>query len=254
MKNGTAAALGAWILIVGCGASTTDVGGVDGGAGSGASSGSSGSGASGGSAGIGGTGGSGASGGSGGTAGSAGSAGSAGAGGTPGCPPDIGSAVGTPCAEEGKFCGGENCGPCGFCNLIQCTGGKWEQVEVFPDPNCTECGGIAGKQCADGYWCDYPPGCGLLDQLGTCKPKPEGCFTDCPGVCACDGQTYCNECEANKAGADVDPTQLGLCAGKTCANDNECTGGLKCCYPCGVPGCQNQCLVPEPNGQCPAFP
>jgi len=26
------------------------------------------------------------------------------------------------------------------------------------------------------------------------------CTTDCPGVCGCDGVTYCNECNANAAG------------------------------------------------------
>ncbi len=27
-----------------------------------------------------------------------------------------------------------------------------------------------------------------------------GCTTDCPGICGCDGNTYCNECEANRVG------------------------------------------------------
>lgn len=29
------------------------------------------------------------------------------------------------------------------------------------------------------------------------------CTTDCPGVCGCDGQIYCNECEANRNGITV---------------------------------------------------
>jgi hypothetical protein len=38
-----------------------------------------------------------------------------------------------------------------------------------------------------------------------------------------------------------------------CSNDSECSPGLKCCYPCGIPGCQNACIAPTPNGQCPMF-
>ena len=29
------------------------------------------------------------------------------------------------------------------------------------------------------------------------------CQDDCPGVCGCDGQVYCNECYANQKGIKV---------------------------------------------------
>jgi len=29
---------------------------------------------------------------------------------------------------------------------------------------------------------------------------PGICMQDCPGVCGCDGETYCNECIANSVG------------------------------------------------------
>jgi hypothetical protein len=50
------------------------------------------------------------------------------------CPADLFAALGTACAVEDTFCGGEQCGPCGFCNLIRCTGGVWERLEAPPPP------------------------------------------------------------------------------------------------------------------------
>jgi hypothetical protein len=55
----------------------------------------------------------------------------------------------------------------------------------------------------------------LLLTLGSCdkgcynpsiEKANEGvvCPTDCPGVIGCDGNSYCNECEANKLGVAVD--------------------------------------------------
>jgi len=32
---------------------------------------------------------------------------------------------------------------------------------------------------------------------------PGICTQDCPGVCGCDGETYCNECIANSVGISV---------------------------------------------------
>ena len=29
------------------------------------------------------------------------------------------------------------------------------------------------------------------------------CTNDCPGICGCDGKTYCNECDANKNGITI---------------------------------------------------
>jgi hypothetical protein len=38
-----------------------------------------------------------------------------------------------------------------------------------------------------------------------------------------------------------------------CTSNSQCPRGQLCCYPCGIPGCQNQCMAPAPNGQCPLF-
>lgn len=74
------------------------------------------------------------------------------------------------------------------------------------------CGGELGSQCGPMQFCAYdPPGtCGNADGLGTCKPNPGNCTDDCPGVCGCDGQFYCNACSANAAGVDV--SDNGGCA------------------------------------------
>jgi hypothetical protein len=120
------------------------------------------------------------------------------------------------------------------------------------------CGGLTGAVCASDEYCDFPNGCGGDDSTGVCKKRPQGCTADCPGVCGCDGKVYCNACGANAMGVDTDPTATcnagDAGAGTTCQSDNECQPGLKCCYPCGIPGCQDQCMAPDANGQCPMFP
>jgi hypothetical protein len=69
----------------------------------------------------------------------------------------------------------------------------------------TICGGQAGLPCAADEWCMFdPPGsCGGFDNAGTCQPRPQGCPADCPGVCGCDGQFFCNACEAHAFGIDT---------------------------------------------------
>ncbi|MBW2522953.1 MAG: hypothetical protein JRI23_02195 [Deltaproteobacteria bacterium] len=66
------------------------------------------------------------------------------------------------------------------------------------------CGGEGEIPCADSEFCEYIVGdCGADGRSGICQPRPVGCDDDCPRVCGCDGETYCNECEANSAGVDV---------------------------------------------------
>ena len=35
------------------------------------------------------------------------------------------------------------------------------------------------------------------------KHKNDFCTADCPGVLGCDGEMYCNECEANRHGIRI---------------------------------------------------
>lgn len=72
----------------------------------------------------------------------------------------------------------------------------------------TGTGGSSGKLCGVGQppcppseFCDFPgETCG---PQGTCSAQPGGCPEDCPGVCGCDGEFYCNGCMAQASGVDV---------------------------------------------------
>jgi hypothetical protein len=88
--------------------------------------------------------------------------------------------------------------------------------EVTPTPVAAEAGadtapnkitcGQPGTLCAGDEWCAYSlvGSCGREGQLGTCDKRPATCSGDCPAVCGCDGKAYCNPCEAQAAGTDVD--------------------------------------------------
>jgi len=66
------------------------------------------------------------------------------------------------------------------------------------------CGGLLGTTCAAKEYCDYPTdSCGAGDQAGTCRARPETCPAVVMPVCACNGMTYGNACEAAAAGQDV---------------------------------------------------
>jgi hypothetical protein len=70
------------------------------------------------------------------------------------------------------------------------------------------CGsGYAGlPPCPPDQWCQYDTNGACVtgsETGGTCQPKPTACDADCPGVCGCDNQFYCNACEAHLAGTDV---------------------------------------------------
>lgn len=66
--------------------------------------------------------------------------------------------------------------------------------------------GQPGSLCTGTEWCEYTlvGSCGREAKTGKCAVRPTLCPKDCPLVCGCDGQRYCNACEAHVAGTDVD--------------------------------------------------
>jgi hypothetical protein len=186
------------------------------------------------------------------------------------CPADLFAAVGTPCAQEGAFCGGEGCDPCGFCHIIHCTGGQWEDLEAPPpppdDPVCHPEAGVpdaGGPPVAD---VGVPPvvDAGVFDpDAGACPADlfaavgtpcaPDGAF--CGGE-ACDPCSFCHiihctggqweDLEAPPPPPD-DPAcrpdaGVGCChADGDCGAGRHCSGGV--CWDGPVPGGPCGCAV-----------
>lgn len=49
------------------------------------------------------------------------------------------------------------------------------------------------------------------------------------------------------------PSVTSAQTGILCDNNSQCPAGTLCCYPCGIPGCHDECIAPL-NGHCPHYP
>lgn len=109
--------------------------------------------------------------------------------------------------EAGQICCNSRCGICagpgGACPAIECA----SDGGVDGGGSGRSCGGLTPDGtpgCNPDEYCDWEPNsCGAADETGICRPRPLGCPDHCPGVCGCDGVTYCNDCDAAAMGIDV---------------------------------------------------
>jgi hypothetical protein len=154
---------------------------------------------------------------------------STGSGGAAGCPTDP--------PQDGAACSGVS-GECHYpvqcCGdtIATCPSGTWKVqmggcIAEAPNP-CPPTQPIAGTACTPGC---LPVAC----TYGMCAGGNPEIFA------TCDGSTWQvqDNCPPDAGGG-------GLPAGATCGPDADggtCAAGLACCYPCGIPGCQYQCVT-----------
>jgi len=96
-----------------------------------------------------------------------------------------GATVDEACSDEGAVCGGPCTDECSFCNLLRCSGGVWNRVEVFPTP-CFQCGPDAQCVTAEQHCVRSFSDVGGVPDDYQCDDNPAACMAD-DATCACLG-------------------------------------------------------------------
>lgn len=115
------------------------------------------------------------------------------------------------------------------------------------------CGGLLGVQCEKTEFCSYAADalCGAADQTGTCQTRPNACDDNYDAVCACNGTTYPNACQANSEGQSV--ASKGACGSEPNPGEGTCGGllGTECAKSqyCNFP-IEAQCGSGDQTGKC----
>ena len=117
------------------------------------------------------------------------------------------------------------------------------------DPSLEGTPCVSNAMCGDGAFCHFIDG--LCADTGFCEELPTGCPDVEAPVCACDGTTYSNACEAAVAGQSV--SHEGPCSDE---NEDTCGGiigatcgeGSFCVQPAG------SCQAADLQGTCETIP
>jgi len=132
------------------------------------------------------------------------------------------------------------------------TGRCSQPVTSGVTPTATDCLYIL-KTAVGNLTCDFECICAPKGSLPIVATDALVCLKKATGIavelsCPCGIPTTTTTISASTT------TTLPANLGQMCASDAECTGGLKCCYPCGIPGCVNECTISDAGGLCPLFP